>query len=310
MRPKPFIATFTFDIFFLSFVLHGIIMKTMQKINSYIITGPTASGKSDFAHKLAKAIGGVVINCDSVQMYKGVETIAASPLSNQEPGTRNQIIDDVTYKLFSILPLTEQISVADYLELARGAIDPNRPAIFVGGTGFYINALLHGISPIPNVSDENRARAREIIAKNPEMAVPDPQRAARALEVLLETGKPIEYWQSLPRDGAVIQDAIKILINPPRGVLLEHIAARIPVMIKNGALDEASEIAAKRAIGADEILKYKRGETDEKTMIENWITRTNQYAKRQRTWFAHQFDADIIIDHVPMNGDLDAILRK
>jgi tRNA dimethylallyltransferase len=236
-------------------------------------------------------------------------------------------IDGVPYKLFSILPLTEQISVVDYLELARNAIDPTRPAIFVGGTGFYIRALLDGISPIPDISKDSRDRARAMVRDYPDAAKQllinadskfdafDSQRMARALEVFLDTGRPLSEWQSLPKRGAVIPNAIKILINPHSEILSSRIAKRVPEMIANGALDEARAAIdagwdTKRAIGADEAAKFLRGECDDKTMIANWITRTNQYAKRQRTWFNHQFNADMEIGHVPTEKDIAHVLRK
>lgn len=284
----------------------------MAKIKSYIIAGPTASGKSDFAHNLAKRVNGVVINCDSVQVYKGIENISASPLASPGIGDwrLGTSIDGVPYRLFSILPLSEQISVVDYLKRATAeydaALSAGKVPIFVGGTGFYINAIINGISPIPDVSDENRKLARETIAKNPEMAQPDPQRAARALEVLLETGRPLSEWQSMPRLGAIVPTPFRILISPPRGVLLERIAARIPQMLAGGALDEVAG-ACGRAIGAESLSRYLGGEITKDDAINDWIVKTNQYAKRQRTWFKTQFIADLDIAHVPTDGDVDAI---
>ena len=132
---------------------------------AYIITGATASGKSGFAHDLARRINGEIINCDSVQIYRGIENISASPFATR---TISDNIDGVPYRLFSILPLTEQISIADYLELARAAYNnalaSGRTPIFVGGTGYYINAIINGIAPMPDISAENRARAREMVA--------------------------------------------------------------------------------------------------------------------------------------------------
>jgi tRNA dimethylallyltransferase len=273
-----------------------------MKIKSYIIAGPTASGKSDFAHSLAQRVNGVVINCDSVQIYKGIENLSASPLVDD--------IGDVPYKLFSILPLSEHMNVADYLRLARAEYDAalalGKTPIFVGGTGFYINAIINGISPIPDVSPENRTRARETIAQNPHMAKPDPQRASRALEVLLETGKSLSEWQQMPRTGAFTPTPFKILINPPREILLPRIAARIPKMLSNGALDEALG-AEGRAIGAESLSKFLRGEITQNDAINEWITRTNQYAKRQRTWFKSQYGADLEFNSIPTDKDLDNV---
>ena len=280
---------------------------------AYIITGPTASGKSSFAHDLARKIGGVIINADSVQIYRGIENISASPFAGRRV---TNDIDGVPYRLFSILPLTEQISVTEYLKLARAeydaAIKSGRTPIFVGGTGYYINALVNGISPMPDIDEDVRARARELVARDldaarkmlpPDFTVTDPQRVARALEVFLQTGHHITEYQSAARVGAVVPNAHKILINPPVDVLRGAIAARIPEMLSGGALDEARAVIdagwdENRAIGASQLCKYLRGEITMDDAIQNWITKTNQYAKRQRTWFRTQFDADEVITRV------------
>ena len=278
-----------------------------EKFASYIVTGPTASGKSDFAHKLALDINGVIINCDSVQIYRGIENISASPFAGRE---LTGDIDGIPYRLFSILPLSAQISVADYLTMARkeyeNAISAGLTPIFVGGTGYYINAIINGISPIPEVSEESRLRARDAVAHDimaarkllpKDFKATDPQRVARALEVFFETGRHLTDWQSLPRTGAITPTPYKILINPDIKELHDRIAARIPKMIAGGALDEANAIIAsgwdeKRAIGAAQLCNFVRGKISRQQCIEDWINKTNQYAKRQRTWFRTQFAAD------------------
>ena len=295
-----------------------------MKHDAYIITGPTASGKSDFAHRLARRINGVIINCDSVQIYRGIENIAASPFAGREISDN---IDGIPYRLFSILPLTEQISVADYLRMARAeydaAIKAGRTPIFVGGTGYYINALVNGISPMPDVSDENRARARELVAADIDAArkmlphdfsATDPQRVARALEVFFETGRHLSEFQNAPRIGAVVPNAYRILIVPDSGISRERIAARIPEMLSGGALAEAQLIIDSgwdetRAIGASQLCKFIRGEISREDCIQNWITKTNQYAKRQRTWFRTQYNPDIIINCAGgTDADIDKII--
>ena len=283
-----------------------------MKHSSYIITGPTASGKSDFADRLAREIGGTIINCDSVQIYRGIENISASPFAGREIADE---IDGVPYKLFSILPLDKQISVADYLDMARRAYDAavraGRVPIFVGGTGYYINAIINGISPMPDIDDAVRRHARELVASDidaarrmlpPEFTATDPQRVARAVEVFLQTGRHITEFQNMPRTGAVAPDAYKILINPPLDALRRRIAARVPKMVSGGAIDEGRAVIdakwdARRAIGAAQMVAYLRGEIDMDTCVQNWITKTNQYAKRQRTWFRTQFAADIVLDN-------------
>ena len=293
-----------------------------MSIKAIIITGPTASGKSDFAHKLAIQINGAIINCDSVQIYRGIENISASPFAGL-PITDN--IDGVPYKLFSILPLNEHISVADYLELARKAKDEvvaqGKTPIFVGGTGYYINVLLNGIATVPEISEDIRKRAREMVRQDinavrkllpNDFDKTDPQRVARALEVFLETGKSLSDWQKQPRSGALVPDAYKILVLPNREVLLDRIAKRIPQMIHGGALDEAKNIIKNnmdetRAIGATQLCKMLRGELTEIDAIENWVVKTNQYAKRQRTWFRGQYNADLIIENVPTDFDVKKV---
>ena len=296
-----------------------------MKTRAYIITGPTASGKSGFAHALARRINGEIINCDSVQIYRGIESIAASPFAGREIMDN---IDGVPYRLFSILPLTEQISVVDYLNLARdaynNAIAAGRTPIFVGGTGYYINAIISGIAPKPDISDENRTRAREMVATDINAAramLPDgftqtdPQRVARALEVFLETGRHITEFQDMPRVGAIAPDAVRVLIAPDTDVLRERIAMRIPEMVSCGALDEARAIIdanwdTRRAIGAPQAVAIVLGDVARDMAIAEWTTKTNQYAKRQRTWFRTQFNPDVIINRTPTDADIDLVLSQ
>ena len=289
-----------------------------------IIAGPTASGKSEFAHKLAKAVNGAIINADSVQIYRGIENISASPFAGQNGAFDN--IDGVPYKLFSVFDLNERISVSDYLELARDAYDEfiamGKTPIFVGGTGYSINVLINGISSIPEISESNRNRARELVAQDviaargilpSDFTATDPQRIARALEVFFETGTHLTDWQKQPRIGAVCPNALRVLIMPERETLLKRIASRIPEMIRGGAIDEARNIIknnldASRAIGAVQICDMLNGKISESVAIENWITKTNQYAKRQRTWFNGQYNADITIKNVPNDKDLERVI--
>lgn len=297
-----------------------------MKYNSIIIAGPTASGKSDFAHKLAKQVNGAIINADSVQIYRGIENISASPFAEITDKGFDEI-DGVPYKLFSILPLNEHISVADYLSLAKKAYDEvvamGKTPIFVGGTGYYINVLINGISSIPEVSEENRIRARELVANDivtaqqmlpSDFNATDPQRVARALEVFFETGTHLTDWQKMPRSGVLVPNSLRVLIMPQREILLDRIAARIPEMINGGAMDEAKYIIKnnldpERAIGAVQICDMLRGKISEDMAIQNWITKTNQYAKRQRTWFNGQYNADLEIKNVPNADDLERVMN-
>ena len=296
-----------------------------MKHKAYIITGPTASGKSDFAHRLACEINGVIINCDSVQIYRGIENISASPFAERDMSDN---IDGVPYRLFSVLSLSNQISVSEYLDMARHeynqAVISGRTPIFVGGTGYYINALVNGISPMPDIGEASRKRARDMVATDidaarkilpSEFKATDAQRVARALEVFFETGRHLLDFQQQPRVGAVVPDACRVLINPDINILRERIAARIPEMLSGGALDEARLIIdsgwdAGRAIGAAQLCSYLRGEKTREDCIADWINKTNQYAKRQRTWFRTQFCPDIIINRTGSDADINSVINK
>ena len=156
--------------------------------------------------------------------------------------------------------------------------------------------------------DINAARA--IV---PNCVATDPQRVARAIEVFYETGQHLSVWQKMPRVGAINPTPFRILINPPIDELRARIAARIPQMISGGAMAEAKYILEnnfdpRRAIGAEQLCAYLRGEISRDVAVENWIVKTNQYAKRQRTWFKTQFFADLTINHIPNNNDLELII--
>jgi tRNA dimethylallyltransferase len=207
--------------------------------------------------------------------------------------------------------------VAEWLELARAEYELAELPIFVGGSGMYVSALTSGLSPIPEISAENRRRAREMVEKTPAAAkaltdfeFKDPNRTARALEVFLETGRPISEWQALPRRGAITPAPIRILISPPKDLLDERIAARVREMLDTGGLEEARTHMdyPDRAIGIEEIGRHLRGEISLQWALENLAARTSQYAKRQRTWFRSQFDENILFPHVPMDADLEKLL--
>ena len=293
----------------------------MLKHSAFIITGPTASGKSSLAHALAHKIGGTIINCDSVQIYRGIENISASPFAGR---AITEDIDDVPYRLFSILPLSEQISVADYIKMARTeydkAIANGRTPIFVGGTGYYINGIVNGIAEIPEIDESVRRRAREMVTNDlvaakkmvPDLTATDPQRVARALEVFLQTGRHLTDWWREPRAGAISPTPFRILINPPVEDLRTRIATRIPEMISGGAMDEIkfmldNNFDLHRAIGAEQIAAFLHGTTSRDDAISEWTNKTNQYAKRQRTWFKTQFEADLTLNHIPTADDLNTL---
>lgn len=291
--------------------------------DSIIITGPTASSKSDFAHKIAKKLNNsYIMNADSVQIYKGIENISASPFANFDKIYDS--IDKIDYKLFSSIPLQNHLNVADYLELVIKEINinKNKLPIFVGGTGYYINALLNGISKIPNIEKKYREKARSITKKDIQkdksysclnLLHKDSQRLQRSLEVYFQTGKTIEEFYNKDYIKSPLKQPFVILINPDKKLLEERIDKRIQEMIKNGAINEAkfalnNNIDGLRAIGLSFLYKYINKEWTQEKTIDKWATATKQYVKRQKTWFRNKLQPNLIISHIPNNEDLQKTL--
>jgi tRNA dimethylallyltransferase len=292
---------------------------------SYIIAGPTASGKSDFAHALARRMGGAIINADSVQVYKGIEHLSASPLADKPD-------DDVPYALYSITRPESPLSAGEWARMARAeydrAIAAGRVPIFVGGAGFYLAAIMQGFSDIPKISADARERARsmpgayEFLQKqDPEWAAKiapgDTQRIARGVEVFLETGRPLSEWQRRPRVRVLPAEPRKVLLLPPRDVVRQRIADRMPALARKvidevrAIMDLPRELPVMRADGVLEIAAYLRGEISYDAAVERWrmkIIRGNM--KRQYTWFRTQFSADVEISRAPADADIEHVLQK
>ncbi|MDR2685582.1 MAG: tRNA (adenosine(37)-N6)-dimethylallyltransferase MiaA [Rickettsiales bacterium] len=315
---------------------------------TYIITGPTASGKSDFAHELALRANGTIINADSVQIYRGLETLSASPLKNSPS------IDNIPYKLYSIIRPPEKMSAGRYAELAHAEAAQADTPIFVGGTGFYLSALTDGFSDLPDVSRQSQLIAEGFANKHAELQKCDPvlaaklhpndtQRLTRALSIFIETGQPLSSFQQFPAKGGGVSGSagrggslIKIAILPPRAELLKRAAARRETMLANGALDEVKMNISFdiKAIGFREIRSYLRDEISRDEMLRLWSIADAQYIKRQFTWLRNKFLAQkspslakgwtakqdgvvvnnnsnqIIIDHIPTSKDIEDVLRK
>lgn len=277
-----------------------------------LIAGPTASGKSGLALELAERIGGTVINADSMQVYRELRILTARP--GREDETR------APHRLYGHVSIREAHSVGRWLDCARGALDEStaagRIAIVVGGTGLYFKALTEGLSAVPDVpaSVRSRIRARleaegadvlhaELRARDPTTAarIPpsDPQRIARALEVLDATGRSLAEWQRTPVSGALVdpQRALRLILWPDRDWLRSRIDLRFDAMIGAGVLEEAREVMeldldpdlpGYRAHGLRPLIAHLRGEIALDEAAERTKAETRQYAKRQFTWFRHQ----------------------
>ena len=277
-----------------------------------LIAGPTASGKSDLAVRLAlahEAAGGraVVINADSAQVYADLAVLSARPTARDMRG--------IEHRLFGVWDGAVACSAADWAAAARSEIalahETGRLPILVGGTGLYIRTLLDGIAPIPAIdpavreivralpqSEARAALEREDPAAAARLAPADMARTSRALEVVRSTGRTLAEWQ-IERSGG-IGDAVALhpaILLPARPSLNARCDARFAAMIERGAVEEVSALLARkldaalpvmRAIGVREIAAWLAGETGRDVAIAGGQLATRQYAKRQYTWLRHQ----------------------
>ena len=277
-----------------------------------LIAGPTASGKSALALELAERIGGTVINADSMQVYDALRILTARPNPDEEAR--------VAHRLYGHVSIRTSYSVGRWLEDVAQVLTETRAAgrvpIVIGGTGLYFKALTEGLSPMPDVPDDVRSgvRARmaeegvealhaDLMARDRHTALglrpTDPQRVARALEVLEATGRPLSDWQSEPAAPPLVEPgtARRIVLWPEREALRARIDARFDAMLEAGALDEARavmdmdldpDLPGYRAHGVRPLIAYLRGEITLDEAAERTMAETRQYAKRQFTWFRHQ----------------------
>ena len=270
-----------------------------------IIGGTTASGKSALALKIAQRFNGSIINADSAQLYKDLPILTARPDPTEE--------QRAPHHLYGLLEADQPIDAAKWLSSVGPVLQEldksGGLAILVGGTGLYIHALLHGLAPVPSISEEVRAgvRALPLIEVRRQLELVDPdlarrlepgdrQRLMRGLEVIRETGRSLVYWQSQPHIRLPIHRNIKgFAFVPPRQPLRGRIRARFEKMLENGTVEEVEKLLVQspdplslpiaKVLGLREIIALIEGEMSEEAAIERVSIRTAQYAKRQSTWF-------------------------
>ena len=272
-----------------------------------LIAGATASGKSALALALAERTGGVVINADSMQVYREMRVLTARPTAEEEARA--------PHRLYGHVDSADAYSVARYVGDATREIATARAVgavpIVVGGTGLYLKALLEGLSPVPTIPDEIRSRWREegarappgalhraLAASDPQsamrLAATDIQRIVRALEVLEATGRSLSEWQR-QRGQPVLPEAetIRLVVRSDRAALHDRCNRRFEAMIHDGALDEAQAMGAlgldrglpaMRAIGLRPLMAYVADDIDLPTAVQQGQAETRQYVKRQETW--------------------------
>ena len=274
-----------------------------------LIGGPTASGKSSLALRLAEEIGGAVINADALQVYREFSILTARPGPDA--------LQRAPHRLYGYRSGAEPCSMAAWHGDALAAIAEVSSAglvpIVAGGTGLYLRALTEGFSDIPPVPDPVRqavARRREtegeaaffawLAAGDPDsgaaLAPGDTQRVLRAAEVLEATGKPIGHWRQGVRTPA-LERFDRITLEPPRAPLYAACDRRFAAMIEQGVLDEVRAFAAlglpeelpvNRALGLAPLRAHLRDETSLAEAIASGRQATRNYAKRQLTWFRNQ----------------------
>ena len=276
-----------------------------------LIAGPTASGKSALALELAARLGGVIINADSMQVYRDLRVITARPTVEEESQT--------PHKLYGHVDAAENYSVGRWLRDAQAALEDVREAgkvpIIVGGTGLYFMALTRGLAAVPPIPADIRAAVRgrlenegvaplyaELSERDPESAqrlMPgDRSRITRALEVVLATGRSLSDWH---REGmpAVIEPAraARFFLNVDRQELGRRIDTRFDAMLASGALTEVERLAARglnpmlpamKAHGVPWLIRHLRGEIGLDAAAEGGKRDTQRYIKRQATWFRNQ----------------------
>jgi len=276
-----------------------------------VIAGPTGAGKSDFALRLAKELGGEIVNYDSVQIYRGFDIGSAKPSLE----TRSVL----PHHLFDIIDADQEFNAADFGRTAREVCTDierrGRVPILAGGTFFYLRALLSGLPEMPGRDAAVRERLHRIAASprgparlhrwlsrvDPEsgrrIAPADRQRVERALEVWITSGKPISSWRP-PATGVDEIPSIKIALFLQRKPLVEAIDRRVQAMYRDGLVDETRRLLERYpatarpfgTIGYKEAAAVVAGELTEDAAIAETQRRTRAYAKRQMTWLRAEHD--------------------
>ena len=281
----------------------------VAKQDAILIAGPTASGKSRLAIEIARGRGGVVINADSMQVYRELRILTARPSSEDEAAA--------PHRLYGSIPAATRYSVGAWLidvaAVLAKARDENLLPIVVGGTGLYFKALTEGLTEVPPIPAEVREKllgeadgiaTEELHSRlSPDDArqvrPSDRVRVIRSLEVFEATGRSLSRWQEAEPLTPLIdpERAHRIVLAVDRAILHERIRKRALVMVNGGGLAEVAalgalkldpELPAMKAIGARELTDHIAGKMSLEEATAAMATETRRYAKRQMTWFRNQ----------------------
>ncbi|MEM9732689.1 MAG: tRNA (adenosine(37)-N6)-dimethylallyltransferase MiaA [Pseudomonadota bacterium] len=286
-----------------------------KRPDAVLIAGPTASGKSALALQAAQHWGGEIVNVDSMQIYPVLHVLTARPPQED--------LACVPHHLYGYADPAQTWSTERWRLDAQGVMAEIKAKgaipVLVGGTGLYFRALDEGLSRVPPIPETIREDVRHRLVRDGSealhgelasldragaqgLAPGDSHRIARALEVVLATGKPLAHFQNQVDSPPLTQGmkCHRIILEPPRPVLHERINTRSEWMLNNGAVEEVEELlklhlphtaTIMRAIGVPQISDYLAQTIDRKLLLERLQAATRQYAKRQSTWFRGQFDA-------------------
>ncbi len=271
-----------------------------------LLAGPTASGKSNLAIKLAKKLNGEIINADSMQIFKEFTVLSSRPTFNQTK--------KVKHHLYGIITVKKHFSAGEWLKKVKIKINTcvkkKKIPIIVGGTGLYFNTITKGISKIPDIDLKTRNKVRNLYKKlgikkfynaliklDPKskgrILPTDPQRIQRAYEVKLKTKKSLYEWFEKTKSDFLEFDIRKIFIEIPRDILLNKISIRTEQMFKKKCINEVKKFnnlkvsksfSANKLIGVQEINDYLKGLITLEQCKDLINIKTRQYAKRQNTW--------------------------
>lgn len=271
-----------------------------------VVLGPTGSGKSDLSLCIARAVGGEIVNCDSLQVYRGFDVGTAKVPVAERQGVPHHLID--------IVEPMNLFTAGDYARVAEAAVREisgrGRTAVLVGGTGFYLRGLLEGLSPGPSRDDTLRARLQDRELKRPgsihrilarlDMGAAarihpnDKNKTIRALEVRLLEGAPVSSMFERGRVALSGFLPVKIGLDPPRDLLYERLNERARRMFDRGLVDEVRRLLSSgippdakpfESLGYKQALQMLQGRITGEQALESTQQETRRYAKRQLTWF-------------------------